>query len=102
MTGATPTGHHHGRTYLTPKHGIVGNGSHPGSIHQGFDLGGYIRKINRRSQYNGIGHNHFLPLASYSRRFARKKLTRVWNRRYHQWYAAFPSVLRELKPYPMG
>ena len=50
---------------------------------------------------DGIGHNHFLPLASYSRRFARKKLTRVWNRRYHQWYAAFPQVLRELKPYPM-
>lgn len=50
---------------------------------------------------DGIGHNHFLPLASYSRRFARKKLTRVWNRRYLQWYAAFPQVQRELKPYPV-
>ena len=50
---------------------------------------------------DGIGHNHFLPLASYSRRFARKKLVRVWNRRYHQWYSAYPAVLRELKPYPL-
>ncbi len=49
---------------------------------------------------DGIGHNHFLPLASYSRRFARKKLTRVWNRRYYQWYSAFPGVQRQLKPYP--
>jgi hypothetical protein len=49
---------------------------------------------------DGIGHNHFIPLASYSRRFARKKLTRVWNRRYHQWYSAFPSVVRKLKPFP--
>ena len=48
---------------------------------------------------DGIGHNHFLPLASYSRRFARKKILRVWNRRYPQWYSAFPSVLRRLKPY---
>lgn len=50
---------------------------------------------------DGIGHNHFIPVASYSSRYARKKLTRVWNRRYHQWYSAFPTVLRELKPYPM-
>lgn len=50
---------------------------------------------------DGVGHNHFLPLASYSRRFARKKIVRAWNRRYHQWYAAYPSLLRELKPYPM-
>ncbi len=49
---------------------------------------------------DGIGHNHFIPLASYSRRFARKKLTRVWNRRFRQWYAEFPDVLRQLKPYP--
>ena len=49
---------------------------------------------------DGIGHNHFIPLASYSRRFARKKIVRAWNRRYHQWYSAFPALLRELKPYP--
>ena len=50
---------------------------------------------------DGIGHNHFLPLASYSRRFARKKILRAWNRRYYQWYSAFPALLRELKPYPI-
>ncbi len=49
---------------------------------------------------DGIGHNHFIPLASYSRRFARKKLTRVWNRRFRQWYGAFPQVLQKLEPYP--
>ena len=48
---------------------------------------------------DGIGHNHFIPLASYSSRIARRKLTRVWNRRYKQWYSAYPSVLRQLKPY---
>jgi hypothetical protein len=48
---------------------------------------------------DGIGHNHSIPLASYSRLLARKKITRVWNRRYPQWYAAFPSVRRRLKPY---
>ncbi len=48
---------------------------------------------------DGIGHNHFIPLASYSRRLARKKLTRVWNRRYQNWYAAYPSLLNHLKPY---
>lgn len=48
---------------------------------------------------DGIGHNHFLPLASYSRLYARKKIARVWNRRYQQWYAAFPTVVRRLKPY---
>jgi len=48
---------------------------------------------------DGIGHNHFLPLASYSQIYARKKIVRVWNRRYQQWYAAFPTVLRRLKPY---
>ncbi len=48
---------------------------------------------------DGIGHNHFFPLASYSSKLARKKLTRVWNRRYRQWYCAYPSVLNELKKY---
>jgi len=48
---------------------------------------------------DGIGHNQFIPLASYSRILARKKLMRVWNRSYQQWYAAYPSVLRRLKPY---
>ena len=47
---------------------------------------------------DGVGHNHFIPLASYSPGFARKKLTRVWNRRFHQWYSAFPAVLKLLKP----
>jgi hypothetical protein len=49
---------------------------------------------------DGIGHNHFIPLASYSAAFARKKLVRVWNRRYRQWYATFPVVARGLRPYP--
>jgi len=49
---------------------------------------------------DGIGHNHFVPLASYSATLARKKLVRVWNRRYQQWYSAFPPVARALKPYP--
>jgi hypothetical protein len=49
---------------------------------------------------DGIGHNHFVPLASYSARLARKKLVRVWNRRYQQWYSAFPPIARALKPYP--
>ena len=49
---------------------------------------------------DGIGHNHFVPLASYSAGLARKKLVRVWNRRYRQWYAAFPVIARGLKPYP--
>jgi hypothetical protein len=48
---------------------------------------------------DGIGHNHFIPLASYSRIFARRKIIRVWNRRYQQWYSAYPSVLRGLRPY---
>lgn len=50
---------------------------------------------------DGIGHNHFIPLASYSRILARKKITRVWNRRYQQWYSAHPSVLGRLRPYPI-
>ena len=45
---------------------------------------------------DGIGHNHFLPLASYSRQFARRKITRVWNRRRRQWYQAFPAVVDQL------
>jgi hypothetical protein len=49
---------------------------------------------------DGIGHNRFIPLASYSAAFARKKLVRVWNRRYRQWYATFPLGARGLKPYP--
>jgi hypothetical protein len=49
---------------------------------------------------DGVGHNHFFPLASYSSAFARKKLVRVWNRRYRQWYSAFPAVAKGLKPYP--
>ena len=49
---------------------------------------------------DGIGHNHFLPLASFNRRFARKKIRRAWNRRYHQWYQAYPQVERVLTPYP--
>jgi len=49
---------------------------------------------------DGVGHNHFVPLASYSPAFARKKLVRVWNRRYRQWYSGFPAVVGNLKPYP--
>ena len=50
---------------------------------------------------DGIGHNHFFPLVSYSRKYARNKITRVWNRRYLQWYEKFPRVLSKLKPYPI-
>jgi len=49
---------------------------------------------------DGIGHNHFIPLASYIPAQARKKLVGVWNRRYRQWYSAFPVILNNLKPYP--
>jgi hypothetical protein len=49
---------------------------------------------------DGVGHNLFFPLASYSSAFARKKLVRAWNRRYRQWYSAFPAVAKGLKPYP--
>jgi hypothetical protein len=49
---------------------------------------------------NGIGHNNLIPLASYSTAFARKKLVRVWNRHYRQWYSSFPGIASELKPYP--
>ena len=48
---------------------------------------------------DGIGHNHFIPLASYSRRLARKKLAGVWNRHYRQWYAAYPMVVSRLRAY---
>ena len=50
---------------------------------------------------DGIGHNHFIPLASYSRIFARRKIVRVWNRRYQKWYSEYPSVLRSLRSYPI-
>ena len=49
---------------------------------------------------DGVGHNHVIPLASYSRVFARKKLTRKWNRRIPQWYSPYPDVLKQLEPYP--
>lgn len=48
---------------------------------------------------DGVGHNHLFPLASYSAGFARRKTARVWNRRYYQWYRAYPAVVREIKPY---
>ena len=51
---------------------------------------------------DGVGHNHYIPLASYSPVHARRKLLRVWNRRYHQWYAAFPSFLNQLKPFAVN
>lgn len=50
---------------------------------------------------NGIGHNHFFPLASYSRAYARKKIVRVWNCRYRRWYAGFPAVGGRLMPFPV-
>ena len=46
---------------------------------------------------DGIGHNHFIPLASYSRRYARKKIRRVWNRRCRQWYQDFPAIVGQLE-----
>ena len=49
---------------------------------------------------DGVGHNHWIPLANYSRRFARRKLARVWNRRYRQWYAPYPALLAQLKSFP--
>ena len=48
---------------------------------------------------DGIGHNHFLPLASFSARFARKKIRRAWNRRYHEWYSPWPRVETALTPF---
>ena len=50
---------------------------------------------------DGIGHNHAIRLASYSKAFERRKLVRVWNRRYPQWYSAFPVIASALKPYPV-
>ena len=49
---------------------------------------------------DGIGHNRSFSLASYSSKFARKKLVRLWNRCYRQWYSDFPAVAKDLKPYP--
>ena len=49
---------------------------------------------------DGVGHNQFIPLASYSPAHARRMLVQLWNRCYHEWYAAFPVVARALKPYP--
>jgi hypothetical protein len=46
---------------------------------------------------DGIGHNHFLSVANYSPTFARRKLVRVWNRRFRQWYAPYPPVLAGLE-----
>jgi hypothetical protein len=46
---------------------------------------------------DGIGHNHFLSVANYSPAFARRKLVRVWNRRYRQWYASYPAVVAGLE-----
>jgi len=46
-----------------------------------------------------VGHNHFIPFASYSPRFARKKIVSAWNLSYSQWYSAYPAVLCRLKPY---
>lgn len=46
---------------------------------------------------DGVGHNHFLPLASYSRGFAQRKILRVWNRRRHQWYGEFAAIVDQLK-----
>jgi len=51
---------------------------------------------------DGIGHNHLLPLASYSPGFARRKIARVWNRRHRQWYARYPAVLAGLEYLPTG
>ena len=46
---------------------------------------------------DGIGHNHLIPLASYSRQFARRKIMRVWNRRRRQWYQEFPAIVDQLE-----
>ena len=48
---------------------------------------------------DGIGHDHFLPLASYSKRYARRVMRRRWNALYHQWYQSFPQVEHGLTPY---
>lgn len=47
----------------------------------------------------GIGDNQAFPLASYSRKCARKKLISAWNQGHQQWFAEYPSVLTRLKPY---
>ena len=46
---------------------------------------------------DGIGHNHLIPLASYSRQLARRKITRVWNRRRRQWYQEYPAIVEQLE-----
>ena len=77
------------------QHWIAGYDLNPGNIlvkRLGFDE-------FRLVVVGGIGHNHALPLASYSRVCARKKLANAWNLGYQQWYVAYPSVLRRLKPY---
>jgi len=49
---------------------------------------------------DGVGDGHIIPLANYSPAYARRKLVQLWNRCYHQWYGAFPTVVRALRPYP--
>jgi len=49
---------------------------------------------------DGIGGHRYFSLANHSPTFARKKLVRLWNRRYRQWYSAFPAVTTGLMPYP--
>jgi hypothetical protein len=49
---------------------------------------------------DGVGDDHLIPLASYSPAYARRKLVQLWNSCYHQWYGAFPMVVRDLRPYP--
>jgi hypothetical protein len=48
---------------------------------------------------DAVGHNQFIPLANYSSLIARRKLVRIWNRHYRQWYEQFPGVVGLLKPY---
>lgn len=43
---------------------------------------------------DGIGHDHAIPLASYSKAYARNRLAYTWNRRYPQWYSQFPVIAR--------
>ena len=49
---------------------------------------------------NGIGRNPLLAFSDFIPACARSRLVQAWNRRYHQWFAAFPDLLRRLKPYP--
>jgi len=50
----------------------------------------------------GVGHRQLLPLASYSRRLARKRLTRNWNNCYRQWYQPFPAIVNQLQLFSDG